>query len=78
MLLYKKKKKARHWWLTSVILAIQEAEIRRIMVRSQPIRTVLKTLPQKITNTKEAGGMAQGVGPEFKPQYCRKKNVEMK
>jgi hypothetical protein len=27
---------ARHWWLTPVILATQEAEIRRISVRSQP------------------------------------------
>jgi hypothetical protein len=27
---------ARHWWLTPVILATQEAEIRRIEVRSQP------------------------------------------
>jgi hypothetical protein len=26
----KKKERARHWWLTSVILATQEAEIRRI------------------------------------------------
>jgi hypothetical protein len=26
------------------------------------------------THTKErAGGVAQGVGPEFKPQYCQKK-----
>jgi hypothetical protein len=27
-----KNKIARHWWLTPVILAIQEAEIRRIAV----------------------------------------------
>jgi hypothetical protein len=26
------KLQARHWWLTPVILATQEAEIRRIMV----------------------------------------------
>jgi hypothetical protein len=36
-----------------VILAIQEMEIRRIMARSQP----------------RTDGVAQGVGPEFKPQY---------
>jgi hypothetical protein len=24
---------------------------------------------------KRAGGVAQGVGPEFKPQYCKKKKV---
>jgi hypothetical protein len=27
---------ARHWWLTPVILATQEAEIRRIAAGSQP------------------------------------------
>jgi hypothetical protein len=27
----------------------------------------------KIPNTKRAGGVAQSVGPEFKPQYCKKK-----
>jgi hypothetical protein len=30
-----------HWWLTPVILAIQEAEIRKIAVRSQPGQIVL-------------------------------------
>jgi hypothetical protein len=29
----------------------------------------------KIPNTKRAGGMAQGVGPEFKPQYHKKKSA---
>jgi hypothetical protein len=38
---------ARHQWLTPVILATQEAEIRRIMVRSQPGRIVGETLSQK-------------------------------
>jgi hypothetical protein len=37
---------ARYWWLTPVILATQEAEIRRIMVRSQPRQIVLETLSQ--------------------------------
>jgi hypothetical protein len=27
----------------------------------------------KIPSQKRAGGVAQGVGPEFKPQYCLKK-----
>jgi hypothetical protein len=28
-----------------------------------------KNLPQKKKKKKTAGGVAQGVGPEFKPQY---------
>jgi hypothetical protein len=28
---------------------------------------------EKNPSQKRAGGVAQGVGPEFKPQYCKKK-----
>jgi hypothetical protein len=28
---------------------------------------------KKPITKKRAGGVAQGVGPEFKPQYCKKK-----
>jgi hypothetical protein len=52
-----------------VILAAQEAEIRRITIR-QAAQIVCKTLSQKKNFTKKmADGVAQGVGPEFKPQY---------
>jgi hypothetical protein len=64
---------ARRWWLTPVILATQEAEIRRITVRSQPRQIVLETLSQKNPLHKRAGGVAQGVSPEFKSQYHKKK-----
>jgi hypothetical protein len=62
------------WWLTSVILTPQEAEIRRIIVQSQPRQIVCETLSQKNTTQKRGGGVAHGVGSEFKPQ-CHKKKV---
>jgi hypothetical protein len=64
---------SRALWLPPVILAIQEAEIRRIVVQSQPGKTVCETISQKNLSDKRAGGMAQGVSPEFKPQYQKKK-----
>jgi hypothetical protein len=46
----------------------QEAEIRRISVQSQPGQNSSKDPILKITNAKKrAGGVAQGIGPEFKP-----------
>jgi hypothetical protein len=55
-----------------VILATQEAEIK---FQSQSWEIVLKTLSlkkkKKNPSQKRAGGVAQGVGPEFKPQYCK-------
>jgi hypothetical protein len=57
-------------WLTPVILAIQEPEIRRIEVQSQPWQIVLETLSWKKKFTKKrAGGVAQGKGSNLKPQY---------
>jgi hypothetical protein len=53
----------------SIILAIQEAEIRMITVWCQPGEIVLETLSRKNPSQKRAGGVAEGVGPEFKPQY---------
>jgi hypothetical protein len=55
---------ARHQWLTPVILAIQEAEIRKITVRSQPWQIVQETLSQKKKKKKKTftkqGLVAQG------------------
>jgi hypothetical protein len=61
-----------------VILATQEAEISRIMVQSQPRQIVHKTLSQKKKKKSQnrAGGVTQGVGPEFKPQSCKKKKAK--
>jgi hypothetical protein len=50
------------------MLAAWEAEIRRIAVRSQPGQRVCETLSQKTLHKSRTGGVAQGVGPEFKPQ----------
>jgi hypothetical protein len=46
---------AGHRWPTPVILATQEAEIRRITVHSQPRQIVLKTLSQKYPIQNRAG-----------------------
>jgi hypothetical protein len=59
-----------------VILATQEAEIRRIVVRSQPGQLVHEILSQKTLYKNRAGGAAQGEGPEFKPQYCKNKLIK--
>jgi hypothetical protein len=58
-----------------VIPATQEAEIRRVVVRSQSRQIVCETLSWKNKKpfTKKVGGVAWGVGPEFKLQYCKKK-----
>jgi hypothetical protein len=40
------------WWLTSVIPATQEAEIRRTMVQSQPEQIVLETLSRETLHKK--------------------------
>jgi hypothetical protein len=52
---------AEGWWLTPVILAIQKAEVRRIVVRSQDGQIVHKTLSQKNPTQKRAGRVTQGV-----------------
>jgi hypothetical protein len=37
------------------------------------MKIVPETLSLKKPSLKRAGGVAQGVGSEFKPQYCQKK-----
>jgi predicted P-loop ATPase len=63
----------RHPRLMLVILGTQEAEIRRIKSQSQPRQIVHETLSQNDQSQKRTGVVAQGVGPEFKPQYHKKR-----
>jgi hypothetical protein len=64
---------ARHRWLTPVILATQDADIGRIEVRSQSGKLFARTYLGKNSSQKRAGVVAQGVGPESKCQYKKKK-----
>jgi hypothetical protein len=45
--------------------------IRRITDWSQSGQTIHKTLSQETLHKNRADGVAQGEGPEFKPQYRR-------
>jgi hypothetical protein len=64
-------------WLTPVIPATQEAEMRQIMVQSQPRKIVHQTQSAKNPSQKRDGKVVQGVGLECKPQYRgKKKSVE--
>jgi hypothetical protein len=60
-----------------VILATQEAEIRRIVVPSQPGQIVHRFYLEKThhTHTQKAGEVAAGAGPECKLQ-CHKKKTK--
>jgi hypothetical protein len=59
--------------LVAIILATREAEIRRIVIQSQPRQIVHKTHLKKTHHKKGAGGVTPGEGPEFKTQYHKKK-----
>jgi hypothetical protein len=57
-----------------VILATQEAEIRRITVQREPRQIVHETLSRKKKPiTKRAGGVTHGLGPGFKSQHYKNK-----
>jgi hypothetical protein len=45
--------RARCWWLIPIILGTQEAEIKRIMVQSQPGQIIHKALSRKKPSQKQ-------------------------
>jgi hypothetical protein len=58
-----------------VVLAAQEAEIRRIMVQSQPRQIDHETLSRKKSHDlKRTGGVAQGRGLSSNPSTAKKPN----
>jgi hypothetical protein len=65
----KKWLQARHWWLTPIILATQEAEIKRLLIRSQPGKIVCETLSQQYPTLKRDGRLAQVVEPLLSRQF---------
>jgi hypothetical protein len=66
--LNEEKRQARHQWLTPVILATQEAEVRRITVLSQPGQIVCKTLSQRNPSQRKRGvGVERWNGSRCRP-----------
>jgi hypothetical protein len=69
---------SRRQWLTPVIPATQEAEIRRIEIQSQPRQIVPETLSQNTHHKKKKkkkkgfGGVAQGEGLSSNPTTKKK------
>jgi hypothetical protein len=51
--------RAQYQWLMPVILSIQEAEIRRITVQSQPRQMALEIVSQKYSDQNGAGRVAK-------------------
>jgi hypothetical protein len=48
------------------------------MIQSQPRHIVQETLSWRKPSQKRAGRVAQGEGPEFKPQYRKKQTNKQK
>jgi hypothetical protein len=64
----KEEEEAECWWLIPIILATQEAKIKRITVQDQPKQIVLETLSQKHPTQRKVGKVAH-MG-EHLPRKC--------
>jgi hypothetical protein len=60
-----------------VILATQESEQEDFSSKPAQANSS-KTLSRKKPLQERAGGVAQDVGPEIKPQHCQKKKKKIK
>jgi hypothetical protein len=67
-----------HQWLTPVIPATQQAEIRSIAVQGQPWANSSGDPISKNPMQERAGRVAQGESPVFKPQSHKKKKKKKK
>jgi hypothetical protein len=62
---------------TSQVRKLRGRKLKFLQITEKDLH--LETLYQKHPSQKKrAGGVAQGVGPEFKPQYHQKKKKERK
>jgi hypothetical protein len=68
---------ARLQWPTSVILATQEAEIRRITVRSHLRKIVGKTLLKKTVHKSRAGRVLKVKVLSSNPSTAKEKNLKL-
>jgi hypothetical protein len=59
-----------------IILATQEAKIRRSQFKAS-LGKYLGEITSKKNHKKRAGGVGQGVDPEFKPLYLQKKRKDL-
>jgi hypothetical protein len=74
--LFKKENCARCWWHTPVIYSGGRDQVDCSLKPAQA-NSLLDPILIKLT-TKRAGGVAQGVGPEFRSQYYKKrKKIEV-